>query len=226
MALALIVGAGEGLSGSLARLFAAEGYSVALAARSPDKLADIVAATGATAHRCDASDPAAVTALFAELPQTPEVVVYNPSFRVRGPIAEVDPEGVKKALEVTAYGAFLVAQKAVQGMLELGHGTVLFTGASAGEKGFALSASFAMGKFALRGLAQSMARELHPKNIHIAYVNIDGGIKSDRYTLPPEAPADPMLDPDETAKAYLGLVRQHRSVWTNELTLRPWVEKF
>ncbi|MEM9047256.1 MAG: SDR family NAD(P)-dependent oxidoreductase [Pseudomonadota bacterium] len=226
MALALIVGAGAGLSGSLARLMAAEGYDVALAARNPDKLGGIVAASGARAHACDAADPAAVTALFDALPETPELVIYNPSYRVRGPFAEVDPEGVKKALEVTAYGAFLVAQRAVQGMLELGRGTVLFTGASAGEKGFALSASFAMGKFALRGLAQSMARELHPKNIHVAYVNIDGGIKSDRYSLPADAPADATLDPDEIAKAYLGLVRQHRSVWSHELTLRPWVERF
>lgn len=225
MATCLIVGAGAGLSASLARLFSAEGFEVALAARNPGKLGDVVAATGATAHACDAADPASVEALFAALPEAPEVAIYNPSWRVRGPVAEIDAAEVRKALEITAYGAFLVAQQAVRGMLERGRGTVLFTGASAGEKGFALSASFAMGKFALRGLAQSMSRELHPKGIHVAYVNIDGGIRTPGREEPADAP-DSMLDPDEIALAYLMLHRQHRSTWSHELTLRPWVERF
>ncbi len=228
--LALIVGVGDGLSASLARRLAAQGYAPALAARDPDKLAALAVATGATRHACDAADPASVEALFANLPETPRVVIYNPSARLRGPIAELDPEAVRRALEVTAFGAFLVGRSAAQAMqaaapVDGARGTILFTGASAGVKGFPLSATFAMGKFAQRGLAQSMARELHPKAIHVAWINIDGAIRNPGVTEPPDSP-DSMLDPDAIAEAYLGLIRQHRSTWSDELTLRPWVEWF
>ncbi|QPH55819.1 SDR family NAD(P)-dependent oxidoreductase [Pontivivens ytuae] len=221
--LALIVGVGDGLSASLARLFAAEGYDLALAARNTDKLTGLVAETGASQHMCDASDPSSVEALFAAVPAVPDVVIYNPSARVRGPVQELEPEAVRKALEVTAFGAFLVARAVVPGMVERGSGTILMTGASAGVKGFPNSSSFAMGKFAQRGLAQSLSRELHPKGIHVAWINIDGAIRNPGRT---EEVAGSMLDPDAIAREYLGLVRQDRSTWSNELTVRPWVERF
>ena len=159
---ALIIGAGDGLSASLARLLSRNGYAVALAARDTAKLAALAAETGASLHRTDAADAAAVAALFAAEGDA-EVVVYNPSYRTRGPIAELDPAEVQKSLQVCAFGAFLAVREAARRMLAAGRGTILLTGASAGVKGFPLSAPFAMGKFALRGLAQSAARELHPQ---------------------------------------------------------------
>ena len=219
---ALIIGAGDGLSASLARLLAREGYGVALAARNPAKLVALAAETGATTHACDAADATQVAALFAAAGEA-EVVVYNPSYRTRGPIAELDPAEVQKSLQVCAFGAFLAVREAAQRMQAAGRGTILLTGASAGVKGFPLSAPFAMGKFALRGLAQSAARELHPKGVHVAHVVIDGGIRSARR---PETGGDSLLDPDAIAESYLQLIRQPRSAWSWELEIRPWVEKF
>lgn len=222
--LALIVGTGEGLSASLARLLSREGYAVALAARQADKLGPLAAQTGARAHRCDATHAGDVNALFAALPDDPDVVVYNPSYRVRGALIDLDPEEVRRAIDVCAFGAFLVAQAAAKRMLRRGSGTIIFTGASAGVKGYPRSAPFAMGKFALRGLAQSLARELHPQNIHIGHVVIDGGIRTARR---PDAPgADRLLDPDAIAQSYLHLIRQPRSSWSWEIEVRPWVENF
>jgi NAD(P)-dependent dehydrogenase (short-subunit alcohol dehydrogenase family) len=132
---------------------------------------------------------------------------------------------VAKAIEITAFGGFLVAQAAVKRMLRKGEGAVLFTGASASVKGSAQSAPFAMGKFALRGLAQSMARELQPKGIHVAHVVVDGGIRSARRVEPPDAP-DSLLDPDAIAESYWHLLQQPRSAWSWEIEVRPWVEKF
>lgn len=226
---ALIVGAGQGLSAALCRLFASEGMAVALAARSINDLAGLAAGTGARAFTCDATDPAGVARLFADTEAAlgaPDLVVYNPSARVRGPVAELDPEAVRAALSVTAFGGFLVGQAAAKAMLARGSGTILFTGASASLKGFANSAPFAMGKFALRGLAQSMARELQPNNIHVAHFVIDGGIaKPDDPRAAARGP-DGLLSPDEIARTYLHAHRQHRSAWTSEFTLRPWTEKF
>ncbi|WP_149539760.1 SDR family NAD(P)-dependent oxidoreductase [Siccirubricoccus phaeus] len=219
---ALIIGVGDGLSASLARRLAGEGYALALAARNTAKLGALAAETGASLHAADAADPAAIAALFAAAGEV-EVVVYNPSYRVRGPIAELDPAEVQKTLQVTAFGAFLAVREAARQMLPRGHGTILLTGASAGVKGFAESAPFAMGKFALRGLAQSAARELHPKGIHVAHIVIDGGISSARR---PERGEATLLDPDAIAEAYWQLVRQPRSTWSAELELRPWVERF
>ncbi len=221
---ALIVGAGPGFSASFARRLAAEGYRVALAARNTDKLGALAAETGATLHRCDASDPAAVAALF-ETPEAAaaEVVLYNPSYRVRGPVTELDPAEVRRTLEVTAFGAFLVAQAAARRMIPRGRGTILLTGASAGVKGFPKSAPFAMGKFALRGLGQSLARELHPQGVHVVHLVIDGGIRSDRR---PDMGDDTLLDPDAIAEAALAAIRQPRSAWSHEIELRPWVETF
>jgi NAD(P)-dependent dehydrogenase (short-subunit alcohol dehydrogenase family) len=225
---ALIVGAGAGLSASLARLFAREGMAVALASRSPSKLDALAAETGARAYACDVADPDSVAALFAAVDAdlgAPDVVVFNPSRRVRGPVEELDPAAVRDAILVTAYGGFLVAREATRRMLPKGRGTLLFTGASAAVKGYANSSAFAMGKFGLRGLCQSLARELQPKGIHVAHFVIDGGIAGPRYTDAARGP-DAFLDPDAIAETYLHVLRQHRSAWTWEIELRPWVETF
>ena len=226
----VVVGAGDGLSASLARRFARDGHDVVLGARDTDKLASLVAETGARAVACDASDPAAVEALFEAVPERLAVVVYNPSARTRGPVAELEPEDVRRALEVTAFGAFLVGRRAAARMLGQDEadgvrGTILFTGASAGVKGFARSAPFAMGKFAQRGLAQSMSRELHPRGVHVAWINVDGAIGNPGTTPSSERP-DAMLDPAAIADTYAALVRQHRSAWSEEVAVRPWVESF
>jgi NAD(P)-dependent dehydrogenase (short-subunit alcohol dehydrogenase family) len=223
---ALIVGAGAGLSASLARLFAREGMQVALAARNASKLGALCAETGARAYSCDAVKPDDVQRLYAQLDSdigSPDVVVYNASARVRGPLVELPPADVMRAIEVSAFGGFLVAQEAVRRMLPKGRGAVLFTGASASVKGYPQSASFAMGKFALRGLAQSMARELAPQGIHVAHFVIDGGIaQAGRVASGPDA----LLDPDAIAINYLHVLRQPRSAWSWEIEVRPWVEKF
>lgn len=225
---ALIIGVGAGLSASLARLFAKEGMTVSLAARSGQKLAELAAATGAKTYSCDAAKHAEVEKLFADLDadgRTPDVVIYNPSYRTSGPLIDLVPVEVEKSIAITAFGAFLVAQQAVRRMLKAGTGAVIFTGASAGVKGYPQSAPFAMGKFALRGLAQSMARELQPQGIHVAHVVIDGGIQSDRRPADPAKP-DALLHPDAIAQDYLHLIKQPRSSWSWELEVRPWVEKF
>jgi NAD(P)-dependent dehydrogenase (short-subunit alcohol dehydrogenase family) len=226
--IALIVGAGEGLSGSLARLFARQGIRVALAARRVDKLAALCQETGARALACDATDPADVERLFGQVEAeigAPDLVIYNASARARGAFVELVPAEVAQAIAVSAFGGFLVAQQAVKRMLPAHHGAILFTGASASVKGYPQSAPFAMGKFALRGLAQSMARELSPQGIHVAHVVIDGGIRSAARLDPPERP-DSLLDPDAIALSYWNLLQQPRSAWSWELELRPWVEKF
>jgi NAD(P)-dependent dehydrogenase (short-subunit alcohol dehydrogenase family) len=223
---ALIVGAGSGLSAALARLFAKNGMRVALAARNADKLAALAGETGARVFSCDVSRQRDVEALFAAVGTPLDIVVFNPSARARGPIAELDPDEVQKALLVTCFGGFLVGQLAARAMLAQGHGTILFTGASASVKGFALSAPFAMGKFGLRGLVQSMARELAPKNIHVAHFVIDGGIGRPGDARGAARGPDGMLDPDAIAANYLNIHRQHRSAWSWEIELRPWVETF
>ena len=225
---ALIVGAGSGLSASLARALAKDGIKVALAARTTGDLDPLVKETGARAFTCDASKRGEVEKLFADLDATlgaPDIVVYNASFRTRGPFVELDPLDVEKALAVTAYGGFLVAQEAARRMLPKKHGAILLTGASAGVKGYPQSAPFAMGKFALRGLAQSMARELSPQGIHVAHIVIDGGIRSARRPDTVDKP-DSMLDPEAIAGTYMHLIHQPRSAWAWEIELRPWVEKF
>jgi NAD(P)-dependent dehydrogenase (short-subunit alcohol dehydrogenase family) len=219
---ALIVGAGEGFSASLARLLAREGYGIALAARNTAKLAALAEEVKATTHACDAQDRAQVEALFKALPEN-DVVVYNPSYRIRGAFTELDPDEVQKTLQVTAFGAFLVAQQAARRMVPKGRGCIVLTGASAGVKGYPQSAPFAMGKFALRGMAQSMARELHPKGVHVAHIVIDGGIRSARR---PEAGEATLLDPDAIAESALHLIRQPKSAWSWEIEVRPWVEAF
>lgn len=225
---ALIVGAGEGLSASLARLFAREGIRVALAARQTGKLGSLCKETGATAYACDAASLDDVTRLFAAVDRdcgAPDIVVYNASGRTRGALVDLTPADVSKAIAVSAFGGFLVAQQAARRMLPNKHGAILFTGASASVKGYPQSAAFAMGKFALRGLAQSMARELSPQGIHVAHFVIDGGIRSSRRVDPTDNP-DSTLDPDAIAASYFNVLCQPRSAWTWEMELRPWVEKF
>ena len=224
---ALIVGAGSGLSAALARAFAREGLSVALAARTPDDLRPLAGEIGAQAFACDASRREDVERLFADLDARggADVVVYNASYRTRGPFIELDAAEVERALRVSALGGFHVAQAAAKRMLPKGHGAIIFTGASASVKGYAQSAPFAMGKFALRGLAQSMARELHPQGIHVVHIVIDGGIKSARRSEPPDKP-ESLLDPDAIAASYLHVIQQPRSAWSSEVALRPWVERF
>ena len=225
---ALIVGAGEGLSASLARLFAREKINVALAARKIEKLGALCSETGAHAYACDATNADEVERLFGMVEReigTPDLVVYNASARARGAFVDLVPTEVANAIAVSAFGGFLVAQQAVQRMLPNKHGAILFTGASASVKGYPQSAPFAMGKFALRGLAQSMARELSPQGIHVAHFVIDGGIRSTMRPDHPERP-DAFLDPDAIALSYWNVLQQPRSAWSWELELRPWVEKF
>ncbi|HEY1327043.1 MAG TPA: SDR family NAD(P)-dependent oxidoreductase [Casimicrobiaceae bacterium] len=222
---ALIVGAGEGLSASLARLLRERGLDVRLASRHPEKLAPLCKETGAEAHACDAQDPSQVAALFDSLKASvgsPDAVIYNASARARGALVTLDPEAVRRTLMISAFGGFLVAQRAAAAMLDKGFGTILLTGASASVKGYPESAAFAMGKFALRGLAQSMARELAPKGIHVAHFVIDGAIRPRGRS----DPDDSMLDPDAIASTYVDVLAQPRSAWTWEVELRPWVERF
>ena len=221
---ALVVGAGSGLSAALARLFAREGMRVTLAARNTGKLAALVKETGAVAIECDASVPSQVDAMFDEA-GSPDLVVYNAGYRTRGPIASLDAKEVERTLAVSAFGGFLVGQAAAKRMLPRASGAIFFTGASASVKGYAESAPFAMGKFALRGLAQSMARELSPQGIHVAHFVIDGAIRNPGRTEPADKP-DSMLDPDAIAASYWHVVQQPRSAWTWEVELRPWVERF
>jgi NAD(P)-dependent dehydrogenase (short-subunit alcohol dehydrogenase family) len=226
---AVIVGAGSGLSAALARKCAAEGMSVFLAARDTQKLAGLVRETGATAVACDATKVEDVEKLFGAVDAAGgslDLVVYNASGRARGPIVDLDPAAVEQAVKVTAFGGFLVAQQAAKRMTKQGHGTILFTGASAAVKGYPRSSSFAMGKFALRGLAQSLARELQPENIHVGHIVIDGGIAKESDPRANERGPDGLLDPNAIAETYLALHRQPRSAWAWEIELRPWIETF
>ena len=222
----LIVGAGNGLSASLSRAFHARGNHVVLVARNTKKLTSLASEVNADMYSCDVSDASAVQLLFSDLVDYElDTVIYNPSYRASGNLVDLDVNEVQKAIQVCAYGGFLVAQQGVKKMLQSGGGNILFTGASASIKGFARSAPFAMGKFALRGLAQSMARELAPQNIHVAHFVIDGGILSvDK--VEDGIGQDSFLDPDEIAKNYVHVANQSCSAWTWEIELRPWSERF
>jgi NAD(P)-dependent dehydrogenase (short-subunit alcohol dehydrogenase family) len=225
---ALIIGAGVGISASLALALSRAGLKVGLVARDPSKLEKVAGETGASVFSADASQPVAVAQLFADVDARlgePDVVVYNAAARLQGPVAEIDPAAVRDALGVTAFGGFLAVQQAAKRMLPRGHGAILLTGASASVKGFARSSAFAMGKFALRGLAQSAARELGPKGIHVAHFIIDGVVRSARRADPAEHP-DSTINPDSIAQAYMDVLRQPRDAWSFEVELRPWVEPF
>ena len=226
---ALIVGAGPGLSSSLTYLLLKNKFKVAIAARNVAKLATLAETSNVDVFTCDASNINQVQTLFKKLDKTlgtPDLVIYNPSARVRGGIVEVDPEDTQKAINITCFGAFLVAQEAAKRMVKRGSGSIFFTGASASVKGYANSSVFAIGKFGLRGLAQALARELHPQNIHIGHFIIDGGIKADHRPERNDPGDDSMLKPEAIAETYLQFHRQHRSSWSWEIELRPWLETF
>ena len=228
---ALIVGTGSGISAAFARALHRDGYRVALAARDIGKIAALAKETGALAIAVDATQADNVAKLFAEIDRAfgrLAVVLYNASYRTRGPFLDLDPKEVAKSIEVSAFGGFLVAQEAARRMVKQGDGAIFFTGASASVKGYAQSAPFAMGKFALRGMAQSLARELQPKGIHVAHFVIDGGVRSAERGRVEAAGATPdsLLDPEAIAETYMAVLKQPRSAWSLEVELRPWVEKF
>ena len=219
----LIVGAGSGLSASLARAFNSKGMKIVLAARNIDKLDSLKKEIDALVFKCDSTENKSVQNLFLQTDSiigTPEIVIYNPSLRIVKPFIEYDPDEMLQSIKVNSYGAFLVAHESVKRMLKIGKGNIFFTGSSASVKGFAKSASFAMGKFGLRGLAQSLARELHPQNIHIGHFVIDGGIGKEpvgNYQ---------MIHPDEIAKQYLKFYLQDKKAWSWEIEIRTNTEKF
>lgn len=228
---ALIVGAGSGISAAFARRLKAAGYDIALAARDATKLGPLAEETGAATFACDATRIDQLLAVFTELDRRQadlDVVLYNASARAPGPITDVKPADAATAVNITAMGGFYTAQEAARRMLPRGRGKILFTGASASVKGYPNSSVFAMGKFALRGLASSLARELAPKGIHVAHFVIDGGVLNPhKGRVPsPDDPPDRFLDPDAIAEAYMAVVQQPRSAWSWEIELRPWVEKF
>jgi len=234
---ALVVGAGAGLGAALARCFADSGMNVAMAARDPERLSALVDALNAQGVRavalaCDATEERSVRALFDQVgdnPGDPDLVVYNAGALVPGGILDIEPAEFERCWRIGCLGGFLVGQAASRGMIgraEQGGfgGTIIFTGATASLRGGARFANLAVGKFGLRALAQSMARELGPLGVHVAHVIIDGVIASERSGG--QTPEDSRLDADAIAANYLALHRQPRSAWTHELDLRPWVEKF
>ena len=223
---AIIVGAGYGLSASLARLLSKSGFDLMLASRNVEKNYKLAKETNSIIEECDVTSIEQVENLFKKADNIlgiPDLVIFNPSARLRGTVEELDMYAAKKAIEVSTIGALSVAKEAATRMLPRGSGSIFFTGASASVKGFANSSVFAVGKFGLRGLAQSLARELHPRNIHIGHFIIDGQISSP-FDVNNEL--DSKLISDEIANAYLHMHRQHRSAWSWEIELRPWVERF
>ena len=218
----LIVGTGPGLSASIARLCASKNMKVILTARNIDKLDELKKEINATTIACDSSNIESVQKLFKEVDKigVPNLVIYNPSMRIKGAITELDPNKTQESINVTCFGAFIVAQEASKRMLKRKSGSIFFTGASAAVKGFPNSSVFAMGKFGLRGLAQSLARELHPQNIHIGHFVIDGAINHEPYG------EYQTIHPDEIAKTYLQFHYQDKSAWAWEIELRTSVEKF
>lgn len=229
----LIVGAGPGMGAAIGRRFAREGFKVALAGRTLSKVEGLAAdIAGAKGYACDATDEASVKALFDAVKRDmgePNVVVFNASGRVRKSILDIEVDEFQTAWQISCLGGFIVGRDAARIMAPKGEGTILFTGATASVKSYANSAGFAVGKFGLRALSYSMAREFGPKGIHVAHVIIDGGIRADhRPDYRPEDPAKPdkWLDPDAIADNYWVLHAQHRSSWTAEIDVRPWVENF
>lgn len=219
---ALIIGAGPGISGAFGQALVADGYQVALAARNLSKLQPFAQSIGARPFEADASSPSSLVHLFEQIDHAmgqPEVVLYNPSARMRGDLLSLDIAAATAAIQITAIGALATAQEAARRMLPKGRGSIFFTGATAGVKGFARSSVFAMGKFALRGLAQSLARELAPAGIHVVHFVIDGGVVQDG--------AGPgSLTPRAIAGSYMAALHQPCGAWSWELELRSHTEPF
>src|SRR5271167_4968486 len=229
---AVVTGVGPGLGAALARRFA-KGYAVAINARKPDFLRSLaVEIRGAGGQvlevPADIGDPAQTAAMFRAIRErlgAPEVLLYNAGSGSWGTVVDITPEQYEKDWRVNALGAFVSAKEVAPDMIARGRGVMLFTGATAGVKAGPKSVSFGPAKFAMRGLAQSLSRDLGPKGIHVAWINVDGSIdipgrKVGNYT------SEDMLDPDAIAETYWHLAHQHRSAWTMELEVRPFKEKF
>jgi NAD(P)-dependent dehydrogenase (short-subunit alcohol dehydrogenase family) len=231
---AVVVGVGPGLGSAAARRFAAE-YTVALVARNADYLAQVakeIADAGGDAHpvAANTADEVAITTAFDTIRRDlgdPEVLIYNAAMRPFGRLMDTKPSTFENTWRVNAFGAFLCAQQVVPAMLKAGRGTIIFTGATAGTRPFPTSAAFGPAKFAMRGLAQVMARDLGPNGIHVAYVNVDGAIDTafirQRF---PNIKDEDTLKPDAIAETYWHLAHQDPSSWTQELDVRPFKEKF
>lgn len=233
----LVLGAGVATGSAVARRFAREGFVACVARRQGEKLADFVAeieAAGgrAQAYSCDATDPQAVADLVARVEAEVgpiEVACYNAAVGVRASITELDPADYERVWRINSFGAFLFGQQVSRRMLERERGSIFFTGATSATRGLAGMAAFAGSKHALRALAQSMARELQPSNIHVAHIIVDGPIDTPliRRRMPEvfaKRPEDGVLLPDDIAESYWMLHRQPRSAWSHEIDLRPWVE--
>jgi NADP-dependent 3-hydroxy acid dehydrogenase YdfG len=219
--IALLVGAGPGISGHFAKALRQAGYQVAMASRQVEPLKSLAHSMGAHAFQVDADSAHSIQRLFDQVDQAlgvPEVVLFNPSARVKGPITTLDVQQVDSALHSTAMGAFVTAQEAARRMIARQSGALFFTGATASVKGFAGSSSFAMGKFAVRGLAQSLARELSPQGIHVAHFVIDGAVKT-------ESDHDAMTAA-AIAETYMAILAQPKAAWTFEIELRSKNEVF
>ena len=227
---ALIVGVGPGLGAALARRFAKAGLRTAIAARDAARLADLAKEIAGRAYACDATSESAVRTLFDKVAAdlgSPDLVVYNAGAYVPRTVIETEAAEFDRCWRIGCFGGFLVARAAARAMIGRGGGVILFTGATASLRGSAGFVNLAVGKFGLRALAQSMARELGPRGIHVAHVIIDGQIDAPRYAqLRAERGPDSLLHPDAIAEAYWQLYQQPRTAWTLELDLRPWAERF
>jgi NAD(P)-dependent dehydrogenase (short-subunit alcohol dehydrogenase family) len=237
---ALVIGAGDATGGAIARRFAREGYTACVTRRTAAPLEPLLAqirAAGGQAHGfgCDARVEEQVVALFEQIERDigpVEVLVFNIGGNVNFSITETTERVFRKVWEMCCLAGFLNAREAAKVMLTRGRGTILFTGATASLRGGSGFSAFAAGKHGLRAVAQSMARELGPQNIHVAHVVIDGGIDTafiqqrnpQRYD--DLKPLDGILNPDAIAENYWQLHCQHRSAWTHEIDLRPWMEKW
>jgi len=230
---AVVIGVGPGLGWALTRRFAQGGYHLAMVARDRAKLEQFASREpelSLSAHACDTSDPESVSALFEEVESRfgkPEVMIYNAGSFEPGKVTDIAPADFERCWRVGCFGAFLAGREAATRMLDQGRGTIIFTGATASLRGGAGFANLASPKFALRALAQSMARELGSEGIHVAHVIIDGQIRSEptEHLLKERGP-ESLLEPAAIAEQYWQLHSQHPSAWTHELDLRPWVETF
>ncbi len=230
---AIVFGVGPGLGRALVRRFAAENMQVAAVARDEAKLSALVASEGGhdvRPYAADVTQADDVRRVFESVERdfgTPDIVVFNAGAFQKANVLDIDPADFERCWRVGCFGGLLVGQTAARRMVERGHGTIIFTGATAALRGSAGFANLAVPKFGLRALAQSMARELGPQGVHVGFVNIDGQIASERYQhLVQERGEDSLLEPDAVAELYLQLHRQPRSAWTHELDVRPWSEKF